>query len=218
MPKKIEITPGTVFNDLTFIENAAGAKSLSGVPRRRAVFQCGCGNIKTLTIAQVRSGHTTSCGCRVLKVLAERNFKHGLSKSKIYIRWSSMMTRCYNVKRANYKDYGGRGIKVCDQWHDFANFYKDVGEPPFVGATLERIDNDGNYEPANVKWANQQEQTQNQRARSNSKTGVRGVSLQNGKYYARKCLNGSIFNLGTYDSMEDAKHAISRFKAEVLSK
>ena len=88
-----------------------------------------------------------------------------MRKNKLLVVWRGMRNRCYNVNQKSYKDYGGRGIKVCDRWlgeNGFSNFLNDMGEPP-VGYSIERVNNDGDYEPSNCKWANRAEQVCNKR-------------------------------------------------------
>lgn len=99
------------------------------------VCQCSCGNMTKVSADQLKSGHTKSCGC--LKHRAY-NYKHGLSKNPTYHSWASMLDRCRNNKNAVYKDYGGRGIKVCESWFDFRNFINDMGLIE-KGMTIERI-------------------------------------------------------------------------------
>jgi hypothetical protein len=93
--------------------------------------------------------------------LAERNRTHGLSHTRTYRLWANMLTRCTNSKRAGYPRYGGRGIKVCDRWRQFAAFLDDMGHPPTALHSLDRVNNDGNYEPGNCRWATRREQNQN---------------------------------------------------------
>ena len=123
---------------------------------------CDCGKQCFIRSSDLRKGHTRSCGCLVKDV----NTTHGMTKTSIYSCWTHMIQRCENPQCAIYKYYGGRGIKVCDRWHKFENFYEDVGDPP-EGMTLDRWpNNDGNYEPTNFRWASCQEQSNNQRPKS----------------------------------------------------
>lgn len=123
---------------------------------------CDCGNEVFVSSNKLKSGgRYKSCGC-----LRGRSIVHGMSQAPIYGIWNSMIQRCENPNQKSFKNYGGRGIKVCDHWHSFENFYTDVGDPP-KGKTLDRYpDNDGDYEPLNFRWASWQEQAKNRRPKS----------------------------------------------------
>lgn len=123
------------------------------------LFKCDCGNEKIICIGHVKSGNTKSCGC--LRI--ERKTKHKMYGTRIYKSWMSMKERCLNKNRKDYKDYGGRGIIICERWvNSFENFYKDMGNR-IEGLSLDRIDNNKGYYKENCRWATLKEQNNNKR-------------------------------------------------------
>lgn len=138
------------FNRLTVI------KAMGNNEHNLRLFLCRCdcdGNEKLITLSDLRSGKTKSCGCFNKELQSKRCFKHGYYSHPLYYTWKGMMARCYNDKNINYKYYGSRGITVCSEWHDLKNFIKDIEPIRIPGLTLHRKNNDGNYEPGNIEYA-----------------------------------------------------------------
>ena len=123
----------------------------------KCLVKCECGNIKVVRVSHLQNGNTQSCGCNT-------NFKHGESRGSRtpeYRIWKQMRIRCNNSTVPEWKNYGGRGIKVCKRWETYTNFLMDMGRRPSKNYSLNRIDNDGDYEPINCEWSTRKQQARN---------------------------------------------------------
>lgn len=176
--KVMEIEPiGTRFGRWTLIADL-GLRAGKRQRYRFCQVACDCGSIAEIAVRHLRNGDSTSCGCWHREKTAIRSREitrtHGASAGKNangarartpeYSSWACMIQRCCTPTTTGYKNYGGRGISVCERWrHSFENFLADMGPRPSKGHTLDRIDCDGNYEPGNCRWATWKEQATNKR-------------------------------------------------------
>ncbi|WP_432717822.1 AP2 domain-containing protein [Staphylococcus equorum] len=168
-----------------------------------------CNKEKIMLGTVVKNGYSKSCGCLQKEKIKKKQTTHGMSKTLIYQKWKGIKKRCYDSKAQNFKHYGGRGIKVCDEWKDdFVQFYSDVGDVPFEGAELDRIDNNDDYKPSNCRWVNHQANSNNRRKYYN-KTGYTGVTFKPrlNKFQAQLYKNKKFIYLGLYETAEDAYNA-----------
>jgi len=134
--------------------------------RKRVTWEClcDCGNKCIVVGADLRNGNTHSCGCMSSrKTVGDRNRTHGMSKTPLYAVWCAMKERCSNPYNKSYKDYGARGITVCDKWLAFEGFYADMGDSYEKGLTIERADNGKGYSPDNCTWIPRYQQGSNTR-------------------------------------------------------
>ena len=191
MRKTLEVNTGDKYGMLTIIEEVQPYIKPNGKSERKVKCKCDCGNLTDVLLFQLRSGKTKSCGCYLKEVVSKigkstislnrfignhsdetknkirtANTKHGLYKTSEYRAWDSMKQRCYNPNCRDYKDWGGRGITVCERWlESFENFIEDMGMKPSSNLSIDRINVNGNYELSNCRWTTASVQNSNQRKR-----------------------------------------------------
>lgn len=192
----------------------------SNYKKRFGLFKCFCGNeFKTYT-QSIKLGLTKSCGCIHKELIVKRNVSrttHGLSKHKIYTVWKSMMGRCNNIKHISYKDYGQRGITVCERWLNVKNFIEDMYPSYIEGLTIDRVNVNGNYEPNNCRWANNNVQARNtQILRRDNTSGYRGVVLnkKSNIWVSQIVVNKKHKYIGGYKTSIDAAKAYDQYVAD----
>lgn len=158
-----QIMRGQKFGRLTTIRRV-GTSKWGGA---RWLFKCKCGNTHIAGAASVRRGRTQSCGCLRTQVARTNGLKaatHRMHGTPEYRAWVGLRDRCNNKRNKDWKDYGGRGIRVCKRWQrSFVAFYADMGRRPSARHSIDRIDNDGDYKPSNCRWATQSVQIRNRR-------------------------------------------------------
>ena len=184
------------------------ANSNSKQKRRYGIFKCECGKEFKAQIANIKSKHTVSCGC----MTHENSKKHGQRGHEIYHVWKNIKSRCLNPKNKAYINYGARGISICNRWLDINNFIEDMYPTYIKGLSIDRINNDGNYEPSNCRWTNRTVQQRNTRKlQKNNKTGYRGVYKVKNKFSARIGVNYKHIHLGYFFTKEEAAKAYDKY-------
>jgi hypothetical protein len=194
MPKFID-RKGQRFGRLLVVEEA-GRNALKKVMWRCV---CDCGEETVVPSGGLVTGNTTSCGC----FLQEKITKHGGWKKSSYNTWRAMMRRCNNPNDKDYSRYGGVGVIVCPEWHDYLRFEADMGEP--VGnQTLDRKNPYGNYEPGNCRWADLPTQARNVRVRKTSASGHIGVHRRGKKWLAEITVGKKKHYASLRETLEEA--------------
>ena len=154
--------------------------------------------------------------------MVKGNYKHGLTNKPIYIRWKAIKDRCYNSNYAEFNYYGGRGIRMADIWvnnpKSFYDYVVSLENSLKSGFSLDRINNDGNYEPGNLRWATKHIQATNQRMYNCNKTGFKGVNKIRERFRSRIRVNKELIHIGYYDTPELAHQSrVDYIKANNLN-
>jgi hypothetical protein len=173
MRNRIEIQEGQKFGKWTYLKDLDSI-IVSNKKVRMVLCKCDCGEERSVSLSNLRNGNSISCGCVQKQVTKERQYFHGGRKNgSEYTTWQGMKGRCYNPKHNSYKNYGGRGIKVCDRWLEygkgFLNFINDLGKKPTPNHTLDRIDGTKDYSKDNCRWETRSIQNKNRRTYSRRK-------------------------------------------------
>ena len=206
---------GERYGNLVVIKEANSIYNDSGKMIRRWECQCDCGRKTIVRHGDLRNGRTTSCGCLKKKRFVHKT--HGYSRTKLGMVYTSMRQRCNNPNNKNYDKYGGRGIRVCEEWEKnpesffewaLNNGYKE-------GLSIDRIDVNGNYCPENCRWTDWEVQAINQRTRKDNKTGYKGIYFSQGSYRVQVRRNKKTYYFGSYKRLEDAIKALNEAKKMV---
>lgn len=198
------IEKGNIVNNLKILQQTVNNKH----GKRQFLCECLlCGNDKIILATHINTQRATSCGCDHYQKISEAKKTHGKAFSSEYNSWQHMKRRCTNENYHAYHRYGARGIKVCDRWlNSFENFYADMGDKPTPEHQLDRIDNDGNYEPNNCRWVTPKENSNN-RGKQKNKVGYTGVSYRKNRYEVSFTVNRKHKYVGVFKTLEEAVNA-----------
>lgn len=199
MPKLDTIPLGTKMGRLLLIEETARLGT-----KRNVSCRCDCGKSTTVLWQNLKRGATTSCGCYAREI----NTTHGASRTRPFQIWSNMLGRCYRPSTQAYPYYGGQGITVCEDWHDFKTFNRWAEQNGYADhLTIERRDTRKNYDPNNCYWADLNTQAANKSKRRGSSTPYIGVSKWGNSWAAHITQRGYRLRIGVFSTPEDAKNA-----------
>lgn len=191
------------------------ATEKSKLKSRFGIYKCGyCGTEFKTRIADVKNNKTKSCGCYQKIMTSKAKITHGFSRTRIYNIWQTMIQRCTNKRNMHYKNYGARGISVCERWLSFPNFEEDMYPTYKEGLSIDRINVNGNYEPSNCRWATSSTQNQNTRVlRSTNTSGYRGIEWisVNKKWRARIGINKKNIHIGCFNTALEAAKAYNNY-------
>ena len=181
---------------------------------RMGIYKCQCGNEFRTTFQSVSLNKTKSCGCLKGKMITDSKIKHGQTHTRLFKIWARIKVRCYNKTNPRYNDWGGRGIIVCDEWRDNFKIFQDwaFNNGYSDNLSIDRIDNDGNYEPNNCRWATKEVQARNTRKiwRSNT-SGYRGVYVSKNKFKSLICVDKKPIYLGLFNTKLEAAQAYDNY-------
>lgn len=184
---------------------------------RYGIFKCICGSKFKSRVDHIKNEKTSSCGCYNKKLASDIHTTHGLTKHRLYKTWNGIINRTTNKNHDSFNYYGGRGIKVCCRWLKFENFIEDMYPTFKEGLTIDRIDNDGNYEPSNCRWDTKSNQSCNTRLINTRNTsGYRGVYFNKrvNKWHSQIGVNGGKKHLGYFNSAIIAAIAYNNYIIE----
>lgn len=209
LKKALELT-GMRFGKWTALERSANKNNSN---QFYWLCRCDCGATKYVTGSTLKRGTTRSCGCLNSELSSARMKKHGMSGKHLYIVWNCMMSRCYNSKDKAFSHYGGRGIKVCEEWKDFTVFH-EWAKPLYIeGTQLDREDNDLGYAEENCRFVSPFINACNKR-KMESITGFTGVSESYGKFRSQVNYEKTCYHLGSFPTIREAVEARNNFIVE----
>lgn len=205
MSKRIDIT-GNRYGRLT----VTGYHSTNDKGKALWSCVCDCGEGYIAIGENLKAGKVTSCGCYRKEIAPIISATHGQSKTRLYSIWQDMRRRCSNPRNKEYKNYGGRGITVCQEWDEYMTFHTWAMNNGYSDElTIDRKDVNGRYEPSNCKWSTWSQQGQNKRLSTKNTTGMSGVTFKKDRdlYIVRIGVNGQRKFIGEFKTIEEAKQA-----------